>query len=182
MEQALRRELSGLVSWSTPKGGFFLWATFHEGIDTDVLLERAIARGVLYVPGSAFFVDAHSGADARLSFSAPSPERIDAGIATARGGGSRRDRAQGFGGSAGFGGSVGFASAIRRLRGAHPASEASGGLIGAILGLQRIRRLRTVVGLAGAGGLTRLKDASIAPFSIFRVTTSTVGASASGSA
>lgn len=81
MEQALRRELNGLVSWSTPKGGFFLWASFHEGVNTDVLLKGAIARGVLYVPGSAFFVDAHSGADARLSFSTPSPERIDAGIA-----------------------------------------------------------------------------------------------------
>jgi 2-aminoadipate transaminase len=81
MEEALRRELGGLVSWSTPKGGFFLWASFHAGVNTDALLERAIARGVLYVPGSAFFVDAHSGADARLSFSAPSPERIDAGIA-----------------------------------------------------------------------------------------------------
>jgi DNA-binding transcriptional MocR family regulator len=80
MEQALRRELSGLVSWSTPKGGFFLWASFHEGVDTDRLLERAIGRGALYVPGSAFFVDAHSSADARLSFSTPSPERIDQGI------------------------------------------------------------------------------------------------------
>ena len=73
--------MSGRVSWPTPKGGFFLWASFHDGVNTDVLLKRAIARGVLYVPGSAFFVDAHSGAEARLSFSAPSPERIDAGIA-----------------------------------------------------------------------------------------------------
>lgn len=80
MEQALHRELGELVSWPAPKGGFFLWAAFPPGIDTDALLARARAHGVVYVPGSAFFVE-HRGADrARLSFSAPSPEQIEAGI------------------------------------------------------------------------------------------------------
>lgn len=80
MERALSRELDGLVSWSTPKGGFFLWASFHGGINTDALLARAVARGVLYVPGSAFHVGTHEGNEARLSFAAPSPERIDIGV------------------------------------------------------------------------------------------------------
>jgi 2-aminoadipate transaminase len=80
METALARELGELVRWTTPKGGFFVWASFLRGINTDALLARALAHGVLYVPGSAFYVDEHGGADARFAFSAASLERIDAGI------------------------------------------------------------------------------------------------------
>jgi len=80
MEQALQRELPDGVSWQTPKGGFFLWASLPARIDTDSLLARAISHGVLYVPGSAFFVDARHDNHLRLSFSAPTCERIDLGI------------------------------------------------------------------------------------------------------
>ena len=79
MEQALRRELGDLVSWPEPKGGFFLWASLH-GVNTDALLERAIAQRVVYVAGSAFFVDGRSSEQVRLSFSAPSHARIEEGI------------------------------------------------------------------------------------------------------
>lgn len=80
MEQALRRELGDLVSWPEPKGGFFLWAALPETVNTDALLTRALAHAVVYVAGSAFFVDGRSSNRARLSFSAPSIERIDQGI------------------------------------------------------------------------------------------------------
>ena len=86
MEQALRRELGDLVSWPEPKGGFFLWASFAgarggaEPIDTDALLDRAVANRVVYVAGSAFFVDGRRTAFARLAFSAASHERIEEGI------------------------------------------------------------------------------------------------------
>jgi 2-aminoadipate transaminase len=80
MEQALRRELGDLVSWPQPKGGFFLWVSFDERVNADALLPRAIAHRVVYVAGSAFFVDDRSTSDARLSFSAPSHARIEEGI------------------------------------------------------------------------------------------------------
>lgn len=80
LERALARELADVVSWSTPRGGFFLWATFSRGINTDMLLRRAIQHGVQYVPGSAFYVEPHAGTDVRLSFSAPSHERLDTGV------------------------------------------------------------------------------------------------------
>jgi 2-aminoadipate transaminase len=80
MEAALSRQLEGLISWSSPKGGFFVWATFGGGINTDTLLKRAFRHGVQYVPGSAFYVEPNHTADVRLSFSAPSHERIEMGI------------------------------------------------------------------------------------------------------
>jgi 2-aminoadipate transaminase len=80
MEQALRRELGALVSWPQPKGGFFLWVSFDDRINADELLPRAIAHKVVYVAGSAFFVDGRSSSEARFAFSAPSHGRIEEGV------------------------------------------------------------------------------------------------------
>ena len=80
MERALTGELGDLVTWPAPKGGFFLWATFPERVNTDALLARAIASRVVYVAGSAFYVDGRTGHQARLAFSAASAERIEEGI------------------------------------------------------------------------------------------------------
>jgi 2-aminoadipate transaminase len=80
MELALRREFGDRVAWPEPKGGFFLWASFGDNVDTDALVARAVAHRVVYVPGSAFYVDGRHSGNARLSFSATTPERIDEGI------------------------------------------------------------------------------------------------------
>jgi 2-aminoadipate transaminase len=82
IEAALRRELGDLVSWQTPKGGFFVWTSFGGAapLDTDRLLTRAIAHRVVFVPGSAFFVEQPDRTRARLSFSAPTHELIETGV------------------------------------------------------------------------------------------------------
>ena len=51
-----------------------------DGIDADQLLTVARTRGVIYVVGSAFFVDGGGKQFMRLSFSAPPPERIEEGV------------------------------------------------------------------------------------------------------
>ena len=81
LEQALRRELDGHVIWPEPKGGFFLWASFGDAIDTDALLRQAIAHGVVFVPGSAFYVEPIHRDRARLSFSEQPPDRIETAVA-----------------------------------------------------------------------------------------------------
>ena len=80
MEQALREELGGRLRWSTPRGGFFLWATLPEGVDDETLLARALEERVVFVPGSPFYVDRSGHDRIRLSFSAPSVERIREGV------------------------------------------------------------------------------------------------------
>lgn len=80
MERALRRELGDLTSWAEPRGGFFLWAAMPPSLDTEALLTRAIAHRVIFVAGTTFYVDGRRSNRARLSFSAPSPEQIEAGI------------------------------------------------------------------------------------------------------
>jgi 2-aminoadipate transaminase len=79
MSQALRSRLGSRLTWATPKGGFFLWATLPDGCNDTELLERALQRGVIFVTGSAFHVDGTGHNTIRLSFSAPSPDRIEEG-------------------------------------------------------------------------------------------------------
>ena len=80
MEQALRTELGDRLSWLVPKGGFFLWATLAAGYDDTSLLERALEQRLVFVIGSAFYVDGTGHDRIRLSFSAPSVERIQEGV------------------------------------------------------------------------------------------------------
>lgn len=80
MQTELRARLGTLVSWPEPKGGFFLWITLPPGIDADRMLPKAIEQKVIYVAGSAFFVDGSGANTMRLSFSLPAPERIVEGV------------------------------------------------------------------------------------------------------
>lgn len=81
MQQAIARELSGMAQCAEPHGGFFLWLTLPPAIDADRLLPRALEAAVTYVAGGAFFVDGRGANTMRLSFSHPSPARIEEGIA-----------------------------------------------------------------------------------------------------
>jgi 2-aminoadipate transaminase len=76
MAQALRGELGERLTWPAPKGGFFLWATLPEGQDDHSLLNRALEQRLVFVTGSAFYVNGTGHDKIRLSFSAPAPERI----------------------------------------------------------------------------------------------------------
>jgi 2-aminoadipate transaminase len=76
MERTLRAGLGNRLTWPAPKGGFFLWATLPEGQDDLSALERALEQRLVFVIGSAFYVDGSGHNKIRLSFSAPSPERL----------------------------------------------------------------------------------------------------------
>jgi len=79
MSRALDGRLGSRLTWPTPKGGFFIWATLPAGVTDTELLERALRHGVIFVVGSAFHVDGTGHNTIRLSFSAPSAERIEEG-------------------------------------------------------------------------------------------------------
>jgi 2-aminoadipate transaminase len=80
MEAAVHAALGNRLTWPAPKGGFFLWTTLPAGYTDTELLEAALARGLIFVIGSAFFVDGSGHDTIRLSFSAPSVERIREGV------------------------------------------------------------------------------------------------------
>ncbi|MCW3016814.1 MAG: PLP-dependent aminotransferase family protein [Solirubrobacterales bacterium] len=64
-----------------PDGGMFVWARLPDGWDADVLLRRALAHDVAFVPGAPFFAGPPDLATLRLSFTAHGPDEIREGLA-----------------------------------------------------------------------------------------------------
>ena len=81
MQRALEEELGPLgAHWTDPHGGFFLWLTLPEPIDTQTLFPAALAEGVAYIPGPAFSISGRFANALRLAFSAEPPERAYEGV------------------------------------------------------------------------------------------------------
>jgi DNA-binding transcriptional MocR family regulator len=82
MLAALARHMPAGVTWTRPRGGLFTWVRLPEGVDSAVLLERAVSEaGVAFVPGAAFFFDGRARNMLRLSYSLASEDEIGDGIA-----------------------------------------------------------------------------------------------------
>ena len=81
MAQALRRHMPEGTEWQLPQGGMFFWLRLPPGCDALGLLPKAVAAGVAYVPGSAFYAQAPDPRTLRLSFVTLSPEDIADGVA-----------------------------------------------------------------------------------------------------
>lgn len=80
MLEALEQHFPASATWTKPRGGFYVWATLPEGIDTKAMLPRAITARVAYVPGTAFYADGFGTWSMRLSYCYPTPERIQEGV------------------------------------------------------------------------------------------------------
>jgi 2-aminoadipate transaminase len=88
-EYGARRDalLSGLAdvlpegsTHSRPDGGMFVWVRLPDGWAAEAVLERALGRGVAFVPGAPFFAGPPDPATLRLSFTTHSPAEIAAGL------------------------------------------------------------------------------------------------------
>ncbi len=79
MAQALAATLPA-VSHTMPEGGFYLWLTLPEGLDSKEMLPRAITELVAYTPGTAFFANGEGHRHLRLAFCYPNPDFITEGV------------------------------------------------------------------------------------------------------
>ena len=64
------------TTWTRPTGGFFVWVTLPDGLDSQAMLPRAVTARVAFTPGTAFYADGLGSRNMRLSFCFPPPERI----------------------------------------------------------------------------------------------------------
>jgi 2-aminoadipate transaminase len=80
MVAALAQHLPPGCTWTRPAGGFYVWLTVPEGLDTKAMLPRAVTQRVAYVPGTAFYADGLGSRQMRLSFCYPTAERIVEGV------------------------------------------------------------------------------------------------------
>ncbi|WP_297556459.1 PLP-dependent aminotransferase family protein [Thermococcus sp.] len=80
MLKALEEFMPEGVEWTRPEGGMFVWVTLPEGIDTKIMLEKAVSKGVAYVPGEAFFAHRDVKNTLRLNFTYVPEETIREGV------------------------------------------------------------------------------------------------------
>lgn len=80
MLEELEAHFPETASWTVPEGGFFIWVTLPEGVDTTSMAPQARERGVEYLPGKSCFVDGSGNNTLRLSYSFARDEEIREGI------------------------------------------------------------------------------------------------------
>ena len=77
---AAMNEFLPKLETTRPDGGFYLWVTLPEGIDSKAMLPLAVKELVAYTPGTAFFGDGTGQKYLRICYSYPTPENIRVGI------------------------------------------------------------------------------------------------------
>jgi len=77
---ALTKEAAGLITWTRPAGGMFVWCTLPPERPAAELLRRAMERGVVFVPGLSFHAAGGGENTFRLNFVSATEDRIREGI------------------------------------------------------------------------------------------------------
>jgi len=77
---ALEHQMPPGTTWTHPAGGFYVWVDLPPGLDSKVLLPRAVTARVAFVPGTAFYADDEGRGHMRLSYCYPDPDRIREGV------------------------------------------------------------------------------------------------------
>ncbi len=80
MGDLLEATLPPSVSWSRPRGGFYIWLTLPEQVDATELLKRSIRRGVIFVAGRTFDPEGRRNNALRLSYCNTDEKQIERGV------------------------------------------------------------------------------------------------------
>ena len=77
---ALAAHMPEGTTWTVPEGGFYVWVTAPDGIDTVALSAAASARKVAYVPGRPFYPGDAGAGQLRLAYSRVADDLIGEGV------------------------------------------------------------------------------------------------------
>ena len=77
--EAMQQYLPNIPT-TRPDGGFFLWLTLPEGLNSKEMLPLAVTELVAYTPGTAFFGDGRGKENIRVCFSHPTAANVKVGI------------------------------------------------------------------------------------------------------
>ncbi len=80
VEAALARYCAPYISYTRPKGGFFLWLELRPGMSSRDVQVAANERGVIVGQGPQFFADGKATNHLRLAFSYVDIEEIEEGV------------------------------------------------------------------------------------------------------
>ncbi|SMC33400.1 PLP-dependent aminotransferase family protein [Sporomusa malonica] len=81
MLKALEKYKIPGISWNKPEGGFYIWCRLPDNIVRHKLVANAGKRGVVFLPGEAFYPDGTQGdTHIRLNYTFAKPQQIEEGI------------------------------------------------------------------------------------------------------
>ncbi len=79
-DELMRQHFPGEVSWKRPAGGFSFWVGLPRSLSGEELLERSVAQGVDFAPGSYFQVGRRDSNNIRVSFSTLTQPQLRQGM------------------------------------------------------------------------------------------------------
>lgn len=79
LDAALGQHLPPGTTYTRPQGGFFTWVTLPGQLSVDAVLDAAVERKVVFVPGESFAPGGGAADQLRLAFSLETPERLAEG-------------------------------------------------------------------------------------------------------
>ncbi|MFC2167702.1 PLP-dependent aminotransferase family protein [Acidobacteriota bacterium] len=82
MLAALEINMPEEVSWTKPGGGFFVWLTLPQGLQSEDVKKAAKNENIYFLAGDPFFTERPGKQYLRLSFSYVPPDKIREGIIT----------------------------------------------------------------------------------------------------
>lgn len=80
MVEALRKHLPDNITFTAPRGGFYIWLHLPEQMDSTEALKLAIEKGVVFVSGKTFDPHGIKNNNLRLSFCNTPVDKIKEGI------------------------------------------------------------------------------------------------------
>jgi 2-aminoadipate transaminase len=81
MIAAIQRHMpAGSIRFARPTGGLYLWCRLGAGLSATALHDRALAAGVTFVPGPAFYPDPAGDSELRLCFTSVLPATAEESI------------------------------------------------------------------------------------------------------
>lgn len=70
----------GIARYTKPEGGLFIFAELEDGLNALDILNKCVAKGVAYVPGTHFYINGGHDNTLRLNFSMPTLSQIARGM------------------------------------------------------------------------------------------------------
>lgn len=80
MLEAIEQEFPKCIKYTKPNGGMFIWVELPEYMNSKVLLQKTLAKGVAFVSGSSSFPNGGHENTLRLNYSGLPEDKIRKGI------------------------------------------------------------------------------------------------------
>jgi DNA-binding transcriptional MocR family regulator len=80
MASAIHKYLPEEITWTEPRGGFYIWLKLPSRVDIMAVLKESIEKGAVFVIGKTFDPEGKDNSHFRLSYSHTPEDKIEKGI------------------------------------------------------------------------------------------------------